>query len=48
MAAIYSDCRKAKKMLGWVPRFFIQEAMQSAWQWHLNLVNNKHPKRPLK
>ncbi len=48
MAAIYSDCRKSKKMLGWVPQFSIQEAMKSAWQWHLNLVNNKHPKRLLK
>ncbi len=48
MAAIYSDCRKAKKMLGWVPRFSIQEAMQSAWQWHLNLVSKKPSKRALK
>lgn len=46
--AIYSECRKAKKMLGWTPQCSIQEAMKSAWEWHLNLVNNKHPKRPLK
>ena len=41
MAAIYSDCRKAKKMLGWVPQFSIQEAMKGAWQWHRHIAKRK-------
>lgn len=34
--AIYSDSSKAKKMLGWVPKYDIEEMMESAWKWELN------------
>lgn len=34
--AIYSDSSKAKKLLGWSPKYNIEEMMGSAWKWELN------------
>ncbi len=31
--AIYADPTKARELLGWAPRFGIDEIMDSAWQW---------------
>lgn len=31
--AIFSDSSKAEKMLGWKPRYSIEQMMQSAWKW---------------
>ncbi len=36
VVAIYSNYDKAKKHLGWMPRFGIDDIMKSAWQWELN------------
>ncbi len=33
--AIYSDSSKAKKLLGWTPKYSIEEMMASAWKWEL-------------
>ena len=35
--AIYSDSSKAEKILGWKPKFDINEMMKSAWKWQRNL-----------
>lgn len=35
--AIYSDSTKAKDILGWIPKYGIQEMMDSAWKWQQNL-----------
>ncbi|MEK6615506.1 MAG: UDP-glucose 4-epimerase GalE [Bacteroidota bacterium] len=35
--AIYSDSSKAEKLLGWKPKYTIEQMMDSAWQWQLNL-----------
>ena len=34
--AIYSNYERAKKCLGWEPKFGIKEIMQSAWHWENN------------
>ena len=34
--AIYSDSSKAKKLLGWIPKYDIEMMMASAWKWQLN------------
>lgn len=34
--AIYSDSTKALKLLGWKPKYNIDEMMETAWQWQLN------------
>lgn len=34
--AIYSDSSKAKAMLGWAPKYNIEEMMETAWKWELN------------
>lgn len=39
--AIYSDSSKARKILGWKPRYDIDEMMKSAWKWQMNLRKNK-------
>ncbi len=39
--AIYSDCTKAAKVLGWKANRSLSEMMSSAWQWELNLAKNK-------
>ncbi|MFH1005061.1 MAG: UDP-glucose 4-epimerase GalE [Bacteroidota bacterium] len=34
--AIYSDCTKAGKLLGWKTKYNIEKMMESAWKWQLN------------
>ena len=33
-AIVFADNRKAREMLGWSPRFGLDEIIQTAWQWH--------------
>jgi UDP-glucose 4-epimerase len=35
--SIYSDSTKAKEKLGWIPKFGIEEMMQTAWKWQQQL-----------
>jgi UDP-glucose 4-epimerase len=37
VAAIYSDCSKAEKKLGWIPENGIEQMVQTAWKWQLKL-----------
>ncbi len=32
--AIYADNAKAREVLGWQPRYGLEEIIRSAWQWH--------------
>jgi len=32
--AIYADNTKARELLGWEPRYGLEEIIQSAWRWH--------------
>ncbi len=36
--AIYSDTLKSESELGWVPKFNLDEMMESAWKWELEQV----------
>lgn len=35
--AVYSDTKKAKKILGWKPELGLKEMMASAWKWQQNI-----------
>lgn len=35
-AILVADNKKAKEVLGWSPKFSIEEILESAWRWHLN------------
>ncbi len=35
--AVYSDTKKAKKVLSWKPELGLKEMMESAWKWQKNL-----------
>lgn len=35
--AIYANNDKAKKLLGWIPKYTIQDMMETAWKWELKL-----------
>jgi len=37
VAAIYSDCMKAEKLLGWKTKYDLEDMMSSAWKWQMNL-----------
>ncbi len=37
-AVVYADNRKAREVLGWSPRYGLEEIIATAWQWH-----SKHP-----
>lgn len=37
VVAIYANNDKAKKLLGWVPRFNLRDMMETAWKWELKL-----------
>ena len=37
-AAVYADNRKAREVLGWSPRYGLEEIIQTAWRWH-----HRHP-----
>ncbi len=32
--AIYADNTKARELLGWQPRYGLEEIIRHAWQWH--------------
>lgn len=38
VSAIYSDCSKAKELLGWIPQNGIDDMMASAWKWQQQLL----------
>jgi UDP-glucose 4-epimerase len=33
-AAVYADHAKAREILGWTPRYGLQEIVETAWRWH--------------
>jgi UDP-glucose 4-epimerase len=33
-AAVYADHAKAREILGWTPRYGLQEIVDTAWRWH--------------
>lgn len=35
VVAIYADYQKAKQVLGWMPKYGIDEIMRTAWEWEL-------------
>ena len=39
--AIYSDSSKAEKILGWKPKFGIDDMMKTAWRWQKKAVGKK-------
>ncbi len=39
--ATYANNDKAKTFLGWNPQFTLEEMMQTAWQWELNLKKDE-------
>jgi len=40
--AIYSDIKKAKEVLGWEPKYNIDQMMESCWKWQLNCDGMAH------
>ncbi len=40
--AIYANNNKAKSELGWQPKYNLDDMMDSAWKWELQLKNNKN------
>lgn len=40
--AIYANNDKAKNLLGWVPKFSLQDMMATAWKWELMLKNDEN------
>lgn len=36
---IYADNKKAKKILGWNPQYSIEDMMDTAWKWELQMQN---------
>jgi UDP-glucose 4-epimerase len=36
VTAIYADYSKAKRLLGWEPKYGIEEIMRTAWKWEEN------------
>lgn len=43
LPAIYSDCSKAERVLGWKPRYGIDDMMRTAWLWKQNLLAERKP-----
>lgn len=41
VSAIYSDTTLSEKELGWKTKFSLDEMMETAWKWELNLNSNK-------
>lgn len=35
-AVLIADNKKAKEILGWIPKYGLKEIMSSAWEWHKN------------
>ena len=38
--AVYANNSKAIKLLGWYPKYGLEEMMKSAWKWQLHLAEN--------
>lgn len=38
----FADTTKAKEVLGWTPKFTLDDAMRDAWRWEQKLKLNKH------
>jgi UDP-glucose 4-epimerase len=38
-SAVYADNRRARSVLGWEPRYGLDDIVRSAWQWH-----SSHPR----
>lgn len=36
VSAIYADYDKAKRLLGWTPKYDVNDILATAWQWYLN------------
>lgn len=41
VVAIYANNDKARKVLGWEPRFSLEEMMETAWKWELRLKEDE-------
>jgi UDP-glucose 4-epimerase len=41
VVATYANNEKARTFLGWNPKFTLEEMMQTAWQWELNLKKDE-------
>lgn len=41
VVATYANNQKARAFLGWDPKFTLEEMMQTAWQWELNLKKDE-------
>lgn len=41
IVAIYANNDKAKKILGWTPKFSLDEMMATAWKWEQHLKNDE-------
>ena len=42
VVAIYANNDKAKKLLGWNPKYSLQDMMTTAWKWELKLKDNEN------
>jgi UDP-glucose 4-epimerase len=40
--AIYSNCDKSEKILGWRPKYTLKDMMETAWKWQLFLKTTEH------
>ncbi|MDQ3048357.1 MAG: UDP-glucose 4-epimerase GalE [Bacteroidota bacterium] len=40
VCAIYSDTTLSEKELGWKPRFSLEEMIETAWKWELNMAKD--------
>ena len=41
VVAIYADNKKAKKLLGWIPKYTTQDIIKSAWKWENYIFTKK-------
>jgi UDP-glucose 4-epimerase len=41
VVAIYANNDKAKKLLGWIPKYNLQDMMETAWKWELKLKEDE-------
>jgi UDP-glucose 4-epimerase len=41
VVAIYANNDKAKKLLGWLPKYSLHDMMDTAWKWELKLKTDE-------
>ena len=41
VVAIYANNDKAKKLLGWEPKYNLEDMMRTAWEWELRLKEDE-------